>query len=1123
MTDILAVSEHWLYHDSVSFLDSLDENFECFARSSDLNDLNFRWKRGQGGVAIFWRRNLECQPMSGGNDRLVAIKLKGTLNLVICSVYFPSSNRSVSEFKKTLDELEQFCYEQKANGNSVVIMGDFNAHLKVCRSGQTLNSRGKLLQNLLNKLSLCAVNTGTNCEGAMNTYISSSGNSMIDYILVEENMVPCVTRVSVLAETPDNSAFHLPVILFMELHELHETPKACTNERIAWTKCTTDHSAMFIENLVEYLPALGKETLETKEEIEAQVSVLCEAICYADRVLPRIVYNRKIKPYWNEKLNSLKKVSRRKFEAWTSEGRPRGLQYASYVNYKRAKAAYRREIRNSARSAEQQEFEDISNISEIDHVKFWRYVNRKRGNKHKFNACLECDGETISDPNKLANLWAGYYEALFTPNLKFNEQFKTEVDNDVEHLIKQEVQFDGILDEPVTLEELRLIINKLPNGKAPGHDGIFYEHIKMGQCILLDYLVQLFNSIIKIEYIPLSFKLAVKIPIPKGGKTLACTFDDYRGISLLTTFNKILERLVLSRINQKSKCGLHILQGAYRSEHDALTTSFIIDETIKHCCEEGDKVYVCYVDFRKAFDNLWINGMLYKLYYEMGIMGKCLRLIHQWYMGMKEMVRIGNCFSRCYDLLQGTRQGGILSPWLFTVFVNDLITLLHAAKVGVMVYGMYYGSPMYADDLTMISRLKNGLDSMLNLLFEYGLTWRITFNQSKTVTMVFGEKIPDRLRNMELRSWCLGNLKLTEKDVWKNLGKIWHVRPNDVSPIENAVNVGYAAGVELASVGCRFGGINPITASKLWKRVVLPKMLYGSELWQLDKGKCLMLEKCQNVFVRVTEGLLPGTSGSAARGLLGLWSIEGEIEKKKLSFLGRLVNSSDNLAQVKLLMVRIIRWKYRKKISTGFVPDVMKIAHKYNLWSYIQTFLEDGTFPTKMQWKSVVFKAINSNEEDIWREKIASKYDMDRYLRVHNTLSASCWYLLLQRYPTINIFVTTVLRLLCNSFTVNGLRFNSRVVAYECHDCGTILGNPLVHAVLRCKISFDIRENFWKWILDNMPMDFCGYLSQLDDDGFLDVVLGQEIELTQEMLDEFRLHSAYFVLRTITVSKLIAF
>jgi hypothetical protein len=48
---------------------------------------------------------------------------------------------------------------------------------------------------------------------------------------------------------------------------------------------------------------------------------------------------------------------------------------------------------------------------------------------------------------------------------------------------------------------IRRYNNKLPNGKAPGHHGVFYEHIKLGQHILLMYLVQLFNSIIKVEYI----------------------------------------------------------------------------------------------------------------------------------------------------------------------------------------------------------------------------------------------------------------------------------------------------------------------------------------------------------------------------------------------------------------------------------------------------------------------------------------------------------------------------------------------------------------------------------------------------------------------------------------------
>ena len=79
---------------------------------------------------------------------------------------------------------------------------------------------------------------------------------------------------------------------------------------------------------------------------------------------------------------------------------------------------------------------------------------------------------------------------------------------------------------------------------------------------------------------------------------------------------------------------------------------------MKHCCEERYKVYVCYVYFRKAFENLWINGMLYKLYYEMGIMGKCLRRIHQGSVARKvdnfiqRIVTFSNflnMFSNCYN------------------------------------------------------------------------------------------------------------------------------------------------------------------------------------------------------------------------------------------------------------------------------------------------------------------------------------------------------------------------------------------------------------------------------------------------------------------------------------------
>ena len=213
----------------------------------------------------------------------------------------------------------------------------------------------------------------------------------------------------------------------------------------------------------------------------------------------------------------------------------------------------------------------------------------------------------------------------------------------------------------------------LPNNKAPGDDGITYEHVRFSGEVLVKNLVVLYNKIVELEYIPKNFMLGIKIPIPKGGKICASKFDDHRGITLLCSFNNIFERIVLKRLQQKLRCQPHPLQGAYQAEHDALTTSLIIDESIQHCCEKNDKVFACYVDVSKAFDKVWINGMLFKLYHNAKIVGKSWRLIKSLYSDLEEYVFCQGARSRQYTILQGIRQGGVLSPWLFLLFIDDLI------------------------------------------------------------------------------------------------------------------------------------------------------------------------------------------------------------------------------------------------------------------------------------------------------------------------------------------------------------------------------------------------------------------------------------------------------------------
>ena len=117
---------------------------------------------------------------------------------------------------------------------------------------------------------------------------------------------------------------------------------------------------------------------------------------------------------------------------------------------------------------------------------------------------------------------------------------------------------------------------------------------------------------------------------------------------------------------------------------------------------------------------------------------------------MKEFVVVEGKSSRIYEVKQGTRQGGVLSPWLFLMFINDLIEELNNTKVGVCINGVYFGSPMFADDLTMLSRMKSGLDRMLECTWEYSIKWRFKFNSSKSIILTFGENNRERGVNQSI-------------------------------------------------------------------------------------------------------------------------------------------------------------------------------------------------------------------------------------------------------------------------------------------------------------------------------------------------------------------------------------
>ena len=89
--------------------------------------------------------------------------------------------------------------------------------------------------------------------------------------------------------------------------------------------------------------------------------------------------------------------------------------------------------------------------------------------------------------------------------------------------------------------------------------------------------------------------------------------------------------------------------------------------------------------------------------------------------------------------MQGVRQGGVLSPFLYCLFVDQLIDILSAPGFRVSIDNIYRGAPMYADDLALVAGSAEELQAMLDLVHNYAQKWRYNLNADKSVAMVLSE------------------------------------------------------------------------------------------------------------------------------------------------------------------------------------------------------------------------------------------------------------------------------------------------------------------------------------------------------------------------------------------------
>ena len=277
-------------------------------------------------------------------------------------------------------------------------------------------------------------------------------------------------------------------------------------------------------------------------------------------------------------------------------------------------------------------------------------------------------------------------------------------------------------------------MRKLKMGKAIA-SFIKPEHILYGSPKLAWHLHLLFNGMILHSYVPTDFLNGVISPLIKDSGGDHTDPKNYRPLTLSTIFSNLFEHALLLKIGHLLETDP--LQFGYKRRQSISHALFSLRSCIDYFTSRGSSVFVAFLDCTKGFDKVNHHGIFIKLM-KRGVPICILNLLIYSYSNLTSVVKWNGSFSDSFRVSSGVRQGGVLSPHLFIIYIDDLIVILRGLKLGCYVLQLFLACIVYADDICLIAPCRSALQSLLDACESYGNFWCLTYNPLKCKVMTFG-------------------------------------------------------------------------------------------------------------------------------------------------------------------------------------------------------------------------------------------------------------------------------------------------------------------------------------------------------------------------------------------------
>jgi hypothetical protein len=696
--------------------------------SDDVRVIYSGGEKCQRGVAVLldkeWAKRVIG--VEKKNDRLLMVKLKGEpRDIVIIQVYMPTSDHEDEEVDEMYEQIEELVDKQKGT-DCVIVMGDWNAVVGEGRDGSEVgqfglgarNDRGERLVEFCRRKNMVVSNTWFEQEKRRRYTWKKPGDTgryQIDYILVRQRYRNSVKSAKSYPGADIDSDHNLVAMkMRVELKKMHRGKQIKKwdvekMKKVGWR---------FRETV--------EGTLNRDKKHEKSVEQRWNGIrdCMTSAAKKVIGYRKTIraKKPWvtTEMLNKMNE--RRKCKSKNSEeGRK---QYRQLNNELRRETELAKEKWWEEECAELERLEN----SGRDDILYRRVRELTAGTKYavKSKGIKDSNGILLTDNEDIKNRWKEYIETLYDKDGKPEEK-----DIGLDESKDMPEDFIG----PDILEsEVRAAIEEMKGNKAVGVDGIPAEFLKNLGPKGMQEIVEICKGMYEQGEWPEEFTKVVLIPIPKKSNATEC--GDYRTISLICHASKIMLKILTKRIEYKVQNFISRNQFGFKRGCGTRDAIGVLRMLCERNIEYGKDVYVCFVDFEKAFDRVnWIKMM--GILESLGIDWRDRKMIKELYMRQEAVVRIGDGESEPGTIGRGVRQGCPLSPLLFSIYIETMmVEAMEDVEEGVKIGGQWLKDVRFADDQAMVSNTEKGLQSIMNKLNDTAKTYDMKINVKKTKTMI---------------------------------------------------------------------------------------------------------------------------------------------------------------------------------------------------------------------------------------------------------------------------------------------------------------------------------------------------------------------------------------------------